>query len=452
VLSAGTIVAQATASGRSPRAVVRLSGPETLGALTHILEIPIDAPGASGAHRVAVRLGDRSLACLVLVFAHGRSYTGELSAEIQLPGNPHLVGRVIGLLLEHEPVRPANPGEFTARAYLNGRLTAAQAEGVMATIAARSDAELLAASRLLSGETGARYCELADELADCLALVESGIDFVEEENVVPISRSALAGRLRALAEKISALLGPAGAREAGDGDVRVVLAGRANAGKSTLFNALLGRERAVVSARAGTTRDAIEEPLELGPREPGVILVDIAGLDEALAESGAIDASAQALARRCIARADVLIHCDPSGWFDPLGITAERSVRIRVRTKGDLVHAGGSSDLSVCALDGSNIGALKRAIADACAGGGAGSGAGEMLALVPRHRRSLGAAADWLGLALERLDAETGEQILDAELVAGALRGTLDELAELAGEITPDDVLGRIFASFCVGK
>lgn len=438
MLAGGTIVAQASAPGRSARAIVRLSGDETLRALAHVLEQPVESPGA---HRAAVVLGPRTLACLALVFAPGRSYTGELSAEIQLPGNPHLVRRVIGSLLEVGGVRMASPGEYTARAYLSGRMTAEQAEGVLAVIAARTEAELGAARRLLSGETGARYAALADELAACLALVEAGIDFVEEEDVVAIPLDELRRRLVGVRDEIAALTGGSTRESAVDGAVRVVLAGAVNAGKSTLFNALLGRARSVASATPGATRDAIEEPLDLGPREPTVTLVDLAGLDAGLAAGSALDASAQRRAIGCIEGADVIVHCDPGGRFEPLPAANDRATTLRVRTKGDLLAVEHDEDLSVCALDGFNLEALKRAIADASAG--SVSAAGEALALMPRHRRALAEADSWVERAL-------GHE--EAELIAGALRGGLDALAEVSGEITPDDVLGRIFASFCVGK
>ena len=209
-----------------------------------ILRQRIDAPGA---HNAALKLGSRDLACAVISFAPGRSYTGEAGAEIQLPGAPHLVDRVIASLLEIEGVRLANPGEFTARAYLSGRLTAEQAEGVMAVIAAHNDAELDASRKLLAGETGREYAQIADEIATCLALVESGIDFVEEEDVIAIPRAELIDRLRALIERINALTEGRDGREHRRAETRAVLAGPANAGKSTLFNALLGRERAVTS-------------------------------------------------------------------------------------------------------------------------------------------------------------------------------------------------------------
>lgn len=447
MLTGGTIVARASSAGVSPRAIVRLSGPGTHDALATILRQRIDAPGA---HNAALKLGSRDLACAVISFAPGRSYTGEAGAEIQLPGAPHLVDRVIASLLEIEGVRLANPGEFTARAYLTGRLTAEQAEGVMAVIAAHNDAELDASRKLLAGETGRAYAQIADEIATCLALVESGIDFVEEEDVIAIPRAELIDRLRALIGRINKLTEGRDGREHRRAETRAVLAGPANAGKSTLFNALLGRERAVTSETAGTTRDAIEERFDPGPGEPTVTLIDIAGLDDALTKGSTVDARAQSMARDVIESCDITILCDPSGAFETHGLDLSGRTVLRVRTKGDLATGEPTADLRVCALDGWNLGALKRAIADAAlASSSAGADASSVL---PRHARALHASRERLEEALSTCEAGAGDALDDPELTASALRAALDETSELAGEISPDDVLGRIFASFCIGK
>jgi tRNA modification GTPase len=239
---------------------------------------------------------------------------------------------------------------------------------------------------------------------------------------------------------------------------RVVLAGPPNAGKSTLFNALLGRRRAIVSPVAGTTRDALEEELDLSADAPGagtVILIDLAGLDEPPA--AAIDAAAQSRARETIAAADAVIHCDPSGRFPGL-VARPGTPMIRVRTKADVPGAArarrpdravdaGREPLAICALDGWNLPALRRAIADAAWG----SRAAGLAALLPRHRRALTDAATQLREA-RALIAPAARALPDPALTASALRAALDVLGELVGRISPDDVIGRVFATFCVGK
>jgi tRNA modification GTPase len=262
------------------------------------------------------------------------------------------VERVVARLSAIEGVRAAGPGEFTARAYLNDKLTLDQAEGIAATIAAESEEQLSAARGLAEGRTGDVYRAWAEELATLLALVEAGIDFSDQEDVVPISPADLARRLDMVARQLEGHLGAAAGREHADALPRVVLAGSANAGKSTLFNALLGRRRAVVSDVAGTTRDVLEEELDLSRDRGGagrVMLVDVAGLDAAA--GGLIEESAQLAAQRAIESADVILHCDPTARF-AVGGKGWRASTVRVRTKSDLPGASDENAIRVCALDG----------------------------------------------------------------------------------------------------
>lgn len=428
-----TIVAMASAPGWSARAIVRLSGPAVGTVLTQVCGVD-PSPGLKVA-RVTLA-PSRSLPVLAIVYRGPRSYTGEDAAELLLPGNPHLVERVISTLLRLEGVRSATPGEFTARAYLNGKLSLDEAEGVAATIAAVNDEQLRAARDVLSGAAGARYRAWTEEVTTLLALVEAGIDFTDQEDVVAISKEALGATAGAVAAAIEARLGGREGVEAARGLPRVVLAGAPNAGKSTLFNALLGRERAVVSPIAGTTRDAIEEEMDLSRDLPGagtVVLVDLAGLDDEAA-SGVIGAMAQDAAAGAIASADVVLHCDPAGRFPVL---ATRGVVIRVRTKADQPGEDAIGQaVPVCALDGWNLGVLRRAIAESAS---AATGSAEV---IPRHARALREAA----LRLREACAA------EAELAASSLRQALDALGEVTGRISPDDVIGRIFATFCIGK
>lgn len=439
-----TIIAVASGPARSVRGIVRLSGPGARSALASVCE---EACGRRGAHSVRVVLetlfGDRALPARVLQFDGPRSFTGEDCVELIVPGHPALLERLVQSLLRAPGVRLAQPGEFTARAYLNGKLTAEQAEGVGAAIAARSDAELASARRLLSGALGVEYRRLADELAHALALVEAGIDFTDQEDVVAITPRDLVERLIGVQCGIDRLVGPGARREREAATPRVVLVGRPNSGKSTLFNALLGRERAVVSDRAGTTRDAIAEPLWLeggvwGVRE--VVLVDIAGLDEALCAASAADGAAQRAARAAIESADVLVLCDPAGRFLAPKVNEGGRPLLRVRTKADL--PGGAHDcegIAVCALDGWNLAALRRAVGDAAAA--SADRAGD---LPSRHAAALLAARESLSDALVAAERP--------EVCAVSMRSALDRLGEISGAVSPDDVIGRIFASFCIGK
>jgi tRNA modification GTPase len=447
-----TIAACASGPGRSLRAIVRLSGPDAINVLHALIDAPPAAPAAP-AHgelaRVVLRPGVAAagaLPCLAAVYEGPRSFTGEDSAELLIPGNPALVERVLAAVLRLPGTRAALPGEFSARAYLSGKLTIEQAEGIAASIAAQSAAQLDAARRMLDGTGGAQVRRWTDEVAHLLALVEAGIDFTDQDDVTPIRRDELRDRLSRLRDGISRRLGPGAAWERAGERPRVVIFGAPNAGKSTLFNALLGRARSVASPVAGTTRDALAETLDLGADAPGshaVTLIDLPGLDEHASGETARAALSRALDET--ARADAVIHCDPRGLFaEEVPGPASRPV-IRVRTMADLPGPAGRSALSVCALDGWNLGPLRRAIADAAH---AAPPDDADAAVLPRHRRALAAATDGLDAAL----AAARQPGAPAELIAAGLRGALDALGEIAGAVSPDDVLGRVFAVFCIGK
>lgn len=448
-----TILAVATPPGFSARGIVRLSGPGAfalLRAWTDSGDRVLPNPLGRGVFRSLGRVSGLPLPLLVVAFPGPHSFTGEDVVELLLPGNPHLLRRVIDGLLELAEqaglsMRRANPGEFSARAFLNDRMSLEQAEGVAALISAENAEEMDAAQRLLRGERGGQYRAIADEGATLLALVEAGIDFTDQEDVVAIEPAELRRRLSAMSKVIGAMVGSAAGEEADRALPRVVLAGKPNAGKSTLFNALLGRVRAVVSAEAGTTRDVLEEELGLG--DACVLLCDCAGIEEATA-IGVVAESMQARTREAIESADVVLWCDPTGRFDASDLPSTRARLIRVQTKADMMHAHGHDAIEVSALDGFNLATLRRAITDQAWGGGNGGGR-RSSTLPARHRRALAVAAGALELTIE---SAAGDRLRNPELVASHLRGALDALGELTGRLTPDDVLGRVFATFCVGK
>ncbi len=461
-----------TPASRSPRALIRLSGPGVPNLLDRLLR---PMPGRSWSIlRADMRLTEAlELPLLVIRYDPPRSYTGEAMAELVIPGNPILIERVLARLTAEPDVREAGPGEFSARAFLNGKLTLAQAEGVAAAIAAASERELAAAESLLAGRTGERYHRWADALATMLALVEAGIDFTDQEDVVPIAPRDVKRGIEKLRDAIHAELGRESGAEQPRHAPRVVLVGPPNAGKSTLFNALLGRKRAVESPLAGTTRDALAEDLDLsgvahlpgggGGRGGKVLLIDLPGLDDS--PTSGPDAAAQAVSKEEIRRADILIVCRPAdspagprsgpeSFSDAQGHNRRPSI-IRVTTKSDLPHSltGGSATplesdtIGVCALDGWHVGVLRRAIADATwAERDAGA-----TAVLPRHRLALTTVGKRLIAAADLVDARA-HALAFPETVAGELRSALDALAELTGDVSPDDIIGRVFATFCVGK
>lgn len=479
-----TIVACASPPGRAGRAIIRLSGPAVPALIERCLTPAPHARGVSvcgvtiDAAQRGGRLAPRELACpaIALYATAPASYTGEDTLEIILPCNPHLVERVIDRCCAHDGVRRAGPGEFSARAYLNGKLSLDRAEGVAAAIAAGTADDLDAARRLASGETGGVYRAWADELTTLLALVEAGIDFTDQEDVVPIAPGELRERIVQLRAAMTSRSGGELAARAGGALPLVVLVGEPNAGKSTLFNALLGRVRSVVASEVGTTRDALIEELRLDEAAgPGlaVQLADLPGLDAVAggrtldaestsgagvspagspqAQGGGLSsprlASAQARAFEAISRADAIVHCDPRGEFATGSWTVADAVPVlRVRTKADQPGPGGG-DVQVCALDGWHLDAVRRGIADVAlrAPGGSCSVA------LARHAREIAVAVGRLGVAEGRIDP-VAHALASPELVADGLRGALDQLEHVLGRVTPDEVVGRIFATFCVGK
>jgi tRNA modification GTPase len=363
--------------------------------------------------------------------------------------------------------RLAEPGEFTFRAFISGKLDLTQAEGVAATISATSDAQLHAAGLLRAGRLGTAANDLAQDVATQLALVEAGIDFVDQDDVVPVTPAALHTGLLRIVATLDDLL----ARSRSWGTVGalplVVLWGQPSSGKSTLFNALLGRQRAVISPKPGTTRDALVETLCLDDadgRTVEALLVDVAGLDELLAHErpdaplASLDELAQRAAGDAARNADLLLIIDDGRGVvrEVLCESSAAQARLTVRTKRDLLTEAEVQNqahtIAVSAVTGAGLSELKRAIAHALSERSV-SLAGQTLALQPRHEAALRAARSHLASASSRVEPHAHERALrEIELIAGDLRAALDELAALAGTMTPDDIIGRVFATFCVGK
>ncbi|MCP3904965.1 MAG: hypothetical protein GY715_15180 [Planctomycetes bacterium] len=460
------ILAVASPPGRSARGIVRLSGPDTFDLLRpHLAADDGAAVGADrGLHAATLSLAFGQVRCLALLFPAPASYTGEDAVELHMPGNPTLLERVVDALIDAADgrriaARRAQPGEFTARAYLGGRVDLIQAEAVAATISARSDAALRAAGLLRSGAVGRVARAQSDAVASILALVEAGIDFTDQEDVVPISPAELRRRLALVRAELRERLDHAVGTEQLEAVPWVVLGGAPNAGKSTLFNALLGHPRAVVSTSAGTTRDVLTEPLcvatEHGAAE--VLLVDLAGIE---VPRDPLTRRMQGAAAETLARAELVLWCAAAGGPPPARPPdVEPSRSLVVRTKADLVDDARPDDpdprgdgIAVSAFTGTGMEALRQAIARRLADR-AVSLAADATVLHPRHEAALRRALVGLDEA-EHLVERSGDvrSLADVELVAAALRAALDALGELAGDVTPDEVLGRVFAEFCVGK
>lgn len=447
-----TIAALASGAGRAGIGVVRVSGPDAL-ALGETLAGRALRPRR--AHHVRFRDGDGQVLDdgLAIAFPGPGSFTGEDVVELHGHGNPVLLQALLDRLFALG-ARPARPGEFSERAFLAGRIDLAQAEAVADLVAAGSLAAARAARRSLDGVFSRQVHELLDALVTLRVEVEAGIDFPDEELEL-LGDGALAGRLDQVRQRLAALLAAARhGQRLRDGQV-VVLAGRPNAGKSSLLNRLAGSERAIVTPLPGTTRDVLREEIRLG--DVALTLVDTAGLREA---GDAIEAEGVRRARAELARADHVLHvldaADPTSDAVPAAPAPDGAGLTLVLNKIDLLAAdaraaamaraaaGGGTVLAVAAQTGEGIDALIAHLARLAGASGAGEGAFSARA---RH-------VDALQRTAARLDAARAHLVDEGafELCAEALRLAHLALGEITGAHTPDDLLGAIFSSFCIGK
>ncbi len=459
-----TIAAIATPPGDGGLGVVRLSGPQAvpLADLIFRSTTPLSAASShtlhhgflSGPDGVPI---DESVAA---VFRAPRSYTGEDVVEFSCHGGRLLLKRVLDLCLQ-SGARLAGPGEFTRRAFLNGKMDLAQAEAVADLIAARSETLRRAGLAQLQGGLSRRVETLRQSALHLLAALEAGLDFVDDE-IPPVSRGERQKQLKSLRDAIGGLLATATRGRLLRDGLRVAIVGKPNAGKSSLFNALLGDPRAIVADRPGTTRDTLEERVLFG--DVPVALTDTAGLRET---GDPVEIEGVERARRAIRRADLLLWVadgsNPPGPEDGEAGTAEQK-SILVLAKSDRVpadkrparaeawrrRAGADRPwVFTSALTGEGIEDLRRAVLGAADGApGAGFERGEDDILInARHESHLRAAGAALAEA-ERPDAPE-------EAVALDLRRCVGEFGELTGRggsETTDEVLDAIFSHFCIGK
>ncbi len=459
-----TIAAIATARGRAALAIVRLSGPQAIeisGACFRGKDLC--AVGAETVHFGRFQAGDgREIDQVVAtVFRAPRSATGEDLVEISCHGGDFAPTLVLSALLAGG-ARMAAPGEFTQRAFLNGKMDLTQAEAVADLIHASSSLSHRAAVNQLEGRYSELLGDLRSELLQLSALVELELDF-SEEDVEFADRDRLSGLLTRVRDTAERLLGSYRLGSLIRDGVRVVIAGRPNAGKSTLLNALLGRDRAIVSETPGTTRDEIEAELEIG----GILyrFVDTAGLREA---ADLIEAEGVRRARKSIAQSDVLAYV-----FDLQdGLAEEESefiFRERAAAPGlPVVIVGNKSDLvkeptvelppdlartPTVALsaqrglrDADETAPLVRALQEVVRSD-LGDAQTSAVVVNERHRAHLARMIE--AVESVRAGLETGAS---GDVLSIGLRSALQELGEITGEITTEDVLDEIFSRFCIGK
>jgi tRNA modification GTPase len=433
-----TIAAVATPAGRGGIGIVRISGPRVQRIGRSLLG---RVPQARVAERCEFRdgRGSRIDDGIALYFPGPGSYTGEDVLELQGHGGPVVIHDVLAASLD-AGARLAEPGEFTRRAYLNGKLDLAQAEAVADLIDAASSEAARSALRSLAGEFSRAIEALVAQLTELRALTEAMLDFPDEDIELP-HRDDAQRRLARLRTALADLLARSRQGSLLRAGIHVVLAGRPNVGKSSLLNRLAGEERAIVTAVPGTTRDALREPIQI--RGVPIIVVDTAGLR---ATGDEVEQLGMARAHREVARADaVLVVLEAGNLEAPEVMLPPGATRIEVVNKIDLSPAlaegrqGGR--IHVSAKSGAGMDALREALLEAAGW----SDRGESVFLArERHLRALQTAR-------AHLDAAAG-RVPQAELFAEELRLAQEALGEITGRVSADDLLGEIFARFCIGK
>jgi tRNA modification GTPase len=457
-----TIVAIATPLGEGGLAVLRLSGARAFAIADQCFE-PVGKsslkPSAAPTHTIQfgkiIRDGKVIDEVLLAVLRAPRTFTREDTVEISCHGGLLPAKLVLDALLAHG-ARLAEPGEFTKRAFLNGRIDLAQAEAVADLIHSRTELALVAANEQLAGKLSQRINQLRDDLMLTLAHVEAHIDFPDED-ISPDTKEKLLQRLEAGIAFMDELLRTANEGQILRRGIRAAIVGRPNAGKSSLLNQLLGRDRAIVSPIAGTTRDTIEETANI--RGLPVIFIDTAGLREARDE---IELEGIRRSRASLASAEFILHVldasEPLTGADEIYLAEFiGKKRILVRNKTDLpvklelpvefqISNFKFQMADVSCVSGQGIEALKDAIKSLV---WAGEIKAEMLqvAINSRHQDALNRSRGSARLATDALRADA-----TLELVAMDLRIAANAVGEIVGKTTTEDLLDSIFSAFCIGK
>lgn len=425
-----TIFAQATAPGKAGVAIVRLSGP---GAWTAIEElcgsVPLPRRAALRSVKGPAGLLDEAL---VLVFDEGASFTGERVAELQLHGSTAVVSAVLGVLSDMDGLRSAEPGEFTRRALENGRLDLAQVEGLADLIDSETEAQRRQAQRVLNGELGEKAEGWRKDLIRAAALLEATIDFVDEDVPVDVGPE-VSHLLERVSDSLRREVAGVGIAERIRSGFEVAIVGAPNVGKSSLLNALAGRDAAITSDIAGTTRDVIEVRMDIGGFP--VTLLDTAGVRET---DDVVEGIGVQRARDRAALADLrvfLIEAGDDPVFEP--------------SAGDLVVVGkadvsGEVQGSISCVSGYGldwfVGELRERFSAMTMGAG--------VATRERHRVAMERALGFLSVASEMV--RRGSDVSD--LAAEEIRSAVRSLEVLMGKVDVEALLDDIFSSFCIGK
>jgi len=464
-----TIVAVSSPTS-DKRVIVRITGPETFEISRVGLAPPIDPRkphgGASPTLHAGTLIVDHELEVDVklYLFRGPNSYTGDDVAEVHIYTNRAVTEALISnILSRHSHVRLAGPGEFTARAYLNGKIDLAQAEAVNEIIVSSNEYQLSAAEKLLDGRLGQTAASLRDELMDCLSLIEAGLDF-SEEDVEFISRPDAIRRLSEIRDRLEQLLDVSISCESLVDLPSVGIAGAPNAGKSSLLNTLLGRERSIVSPQHKTTRDVLSGLWTLPHCE--CVLFDCAGLLSAT--DNILDELAQQAAIEALHNSEIVIFCadiSKHDWTVDVAIRTiiESEVLIPVATKCDLLDGKtlaarlaelnellGEDFMAVSSLTGNGIELLRSTI-DKKLTEETNVPHPSTVAMTARHKKAVGEAIENIDGSVDELKMYNDE--VGAMMLRAAHRAVCDLESAAGGSLPVDDqILEQIFSRFCIGK
>jgi tRNA modification GTPase len=457
-MSEATIAAVSTPFGEGAIAVLRLSGPRAIPIAADIFRSRVPVPDLPSRLQQFGRIvdGPRVLdEVLLSIHRAPSSYTGQDLVEIQCHGGILVTRRILDLLIARGATL-AEPGEFTRRAFLNGKMDLTQAEAVMDLIRAQTDLALRAATEQLEGRLGRHITALRETLLGILAHVEAHIDFPDED-IDPATGATLLARLDSARAEISRLLSTADQGRILREGLRTVIFGEPNAGKSSLLNRLLGYERAIVSHLPGTTRDTLEEAVNL--RGIPVLLIDTAGIrpSEDLLENAGIQRTRHALSRAALTLHIADASLPPGNANLPIGTSGKGPASadplpstLLVLNKCDLgIHPAWQhtpSAIRISCKTGEGFDTLTQAIFNA-AMRGAATPDNFLIAINARHQSCLKSAATYLDAARAAL-----QQSLSPEFIAIELRAALNAVGEVAGRLDTEELLGEIFSTFCIGK